>query len=180
MARSGGKPGGKPAGRPGGGGAPSGRFGVWIALAVIVVLLDQLTKSLVLRTLRFGERVRVFDGFFDLTLVYNEGAAFSFLASAGGWQRWLFTGIGVAAAVFIVYLLWRHGSQRLFALALALILGGAIGNVIDRLIHGKVVDFLLLHWKTFHWPAFNVADSAITVGAVMLIVDELLRVRRGR
>ena len=161
-------------------GGPRTGFGLWIGLAVVLVLLDQLTKSLVLRTLRFGERVRVIDGFFDLTLVYNEGAAFSFLASAGGWQRWLFTGIGVAAAVFIAFLLWRHGAQRLFALALTLILGGAVGNVIDRLVHGKVVDFLLAYWNGFYWPAFNLADSAITVGAVLLIVDELLRVRRGR
>lgn len=155
-------------------------FGLWIGLAIVLVLLDQLTKSLVLRSIRFGERVRVVDGFFDLTLVYNEGAAFSFLASAGGWQRWLFTGIGVAAAVFIMFLLWRHGAQRLFAVALTLILGGAVGNVIDRLVHGKVVDFLLAYWNGFYWPAFNLADSAITVGAVLLVVDELLRVRRGR
>ncbi|MEN9314859.1 MAG: hypothetical protein RIS35_1252, partial [Pseudomonadota bacterium] len=117
MSRTPGKSGGKP--KPGGG-APSNRFGLWIALSVILILLDQLTKSLVLRTLRFGERVRVIDGFFDLTLVYNEGAAFSFLANAGGWQRWFFTGIGIAAAVFIVFLLRRHGSQRLFAFALSL------------------------------------------------------------
>ena len=168
---------GRSAGKQGGG---RGRFGLWIGLAVVLVLIDQLTKSLVLQSIRYGERVRVIDGFFDLTLVYNEGAAFSFLASAGGWQRWFFTGIGVAAAAFIAFLLWRHGTQRLFALALALILGGAVGNVIDRLIHGKVVDFLLAYWNGFHWPAFNVADSAITVGAVLLVVDELLRVRRGR
>ena len=177
MSRSPGKAGGKP--KPAPAGSPS-RFGIWIALSVILVLLDQLTKSLVLRTLRHGERIRVVDGFFDLTLVYNEGAAFSFLANAGGWQRWFFTGIGIAAAAFIVFLLRRHGSQRLFALALALILGGAVGNVIDRLIHGKVVDFLLAYWRGFHWPAFNVADCAITIGAVLLILDELLRVRRTR
>ena len=119
-------------------------------------------------------------GLFDLTLVYNRGAAFSFLAGASGWQRWFFTGLGVAAAIFIVWLLARHGTQRLFSFALALILGGAIGNVIDRVARGQVVDFLLVYWQRWHWPAFNVADSAITVGAVLLIVDEFRRVRRGR
>lgn len=158
----------------------SNGFAGWLSLAVVLVLLDQLTKWLVLRSFSFAQRRPVIDGFFDLTLVYNKGAAFSFLASAGGWQRWFFTGIGVAAAVFILYLLWRHGSQRLFALGLALILGGAVGNVIDRVLHGHVVDFVLLHWRELYWPAFNVADSAITVGAVLLVVDELRRVRRIR
>jgi signal peptidase II len=130
--------------------------------------------------LAFGERVPVIPGFFDFTLVYNRGAAFSFLAGAGGWQRWFFTGIGIAAAVFIVWMLARHGSQRLFALALSLILGGAIGNVIDRVWQGKVTDFVLLYWRDWHWPAFNVADMAITCGAALLILDEILRVRRSR
>jgi len=158
----------------------SSGFGGWIALAVLVVVLDQLTKSLILRTLSFGQRHVVIEGFFDLTLVYNKGAAFSFLAGAGGWQRWLFIGIGVGATAFILYLLWKHGGQRLFALALSLIMGGAIGNVIDRVLHGQVVDFLLVHWRGWHFPAFNLADSAITVGAVLLVLDELLRVRRAR
>lgn len=157
-----------------------GGLGGWLALAAAVVLLDQATKFAVLRSFAFAERVPVIAGFFDLTLVYNTGAAFSILAAAGGWQRWLFTGIGIAASLFIVWLLHRHGSQRLFATGLALIMGGAIGNVIDRLLHGKVVDFLLLHWDRFYWPAFNVADSAITVGAALLIVDEFRRVRRSR
>jgi signal peptidase II len=132
------------------------------------------------RALDFGERVPVIPGFFDFTLVYNRGAAFSFLAGAGGWQRWFFTGIGIAAAVFIVWMLARHGSQRLFAFALSLILAGAIGNVIDRVIQGKVTDFVLLHWRGWHWPAFNVADMAITFGAALLILDEIRRVRRSR
>ena len=178
MAKQSSKPRG-PGPKPGAPSTSSG-FGLWIALAIVVVLLDQLTKALVLQTLRLGERVRVVEGFFDLTLVYNQGAAFSFLANAGGWQRWFFIGIGAGAAIFIVFLLWRHASQRLFALALTLVAGGAVGNVIDRIVHGKVVDFLLAYWKGFHWPAFNVADSAITVGAVLLVVDELLRVRRTR
>jgi len=152
----------------------------WLLLAVVVVLVDQLTKVLVVRTLSFGERKAIIAGFFDLTLVYNKGAAFSFLAGAGGWQRWFFVGVALAAAAFILYLLWRHGSQRLFACGLALILGGAIGNVADRILRGQVVDFLLAYWDRFYWPAFNVADSAITVGAALLVVDELRRVRGSR
>jgi signal peptidase II len=111
-------------------------------------------------------------------LVYNRGAAFSFLAEAGGWQRWLFTGIGVAATVFIIWLLKRHAGQRMFCLALALIMGGALGNVIDRVVHGHVIDFLDFYIGRYHWPAFNLADSAIFLGAALLIVDEIRRVRR--
>ena len=158
----------------------SGALQRWLWLAAAIVVVDQLSKFAILRSLSFGERIAVVPGLFDLTLVYNRGAAFSFLAGASGWQRWFFTGLGIAAAIFIVWLLARHGSQRLFAFALALILGGAIGNVIDRIAHGQVVDFLLVYLQRFHWPAFNVADSAITVGAALLIVDELRRVRRGR
>ncbi|HMN64550.1 MAG: lipoprotein signal peptidase [Burkholderiaceae bacterium] len=158
----------------------SGAMKRWLWLAAAIVFVDQLTKFAILRSFSFGERLAVVPGLFDLTLVYNRGAAFSFLAGASGWQRWFFTGLGVAAAIFIVWLLARHGTQRLFAFALALILGGAIGNVIDRVARGQVVDFLLVYWQRWHWPAFNVADSAITVGAVLLIVDEFRRVRRGR
>lgn len=162
---------------------PGGSAGVakrWLWLAAAIVLADQLTKLAVVRSFAFGERLAVVPGLFDLTLLFNRGAAFSFLAGAGGWQRWFFTGLGVAAAVFIVWLLARHGSQRLFAFSLTLILGGAIGNVIDRIVRGQVVDFLLVYWQRWHWPAFNVADSAITVGALLLIVDEFRRVRRTR
>ena len=158
----------------------SSGIGGWFAIAALVVVLDQLTKWVAVRTLQDFDRVPVIAGFFDFTLVYNTGAAFSFLADAGGWQRWFFTAIGVAAALFIVLLLWRHGSQRLFGWSLTLILGGAIGNLIDRFAHGKVTDFVLLYWQNYHFPAFNVADSAITIGAVLLIADELRRVRRGR
>jgi signal peptidase II len=153
----------------------------WLALSALLLIVDQITKFWILARFNLGERSTVIPGYFDLTLVYNTGAAFSFLAGADGWQRWFFIAIGVAASAFILFLLARHGSQRLFAFALALILGGAIGNVIDRLIHGKVVDFLLAHWNDrWYFPAFNVADSAITVGAVLLILDELLRVRNSR
>lgn len=160
--------------------ASSGVMRRWLWLAAAIVAVDQLTKFAILRSFSFGERLAVVPGLFDLTLVYNRGAAFSFLAGASGWQRWFFTGLGVAAAIFIVWLLARHGTQRLFSFALALILGGAIGNVVDRVAHGQVVDFLLVYWQRWHWPAFNVADSAITVGAVLLILDEFRRVRRGR
>lgn len=155
-------------------------LGSALALALAVIGLDQLTKVLAVRLLRAGERIPVINDFFDFTLVYNTGAAFSFLSDASGWQRWFFIGVGVAAAGFLIYLLVRHGSQRLFALGVALILGGAVGNVIDRIHLGKVVDFVLLYHERFYWPAFNVADSAITVGVTLLIIDEIARVRRSR
>ena len=151
----------------------------WLALSALVLIADQITKLWILQRFSLGERLAVIRGWFDLTLVYNPGAAFSFLAWADGWQRWFFVAIGLGASAFILWLLARHGSQRLFGAALSLILGGAIGNVIDRLVHGKVVDFLLVHWQDrWYFPAFNVADSAITVGAALLILDELLRVRK--
>lgn len=155
-------------------------IGRWLLLSALIVLFDQLTKVLVVRSFTLGQRRAIVDGFFDLTLVYNKGAAFSFLAGAGGWQRWFFIGLGLAAVAFMLYLLWRHGQQKMFALGVALILGGAIGNIIDRIFRGQVVDFVLLFWKDFYWPAFNVADCGITVGAALLILDELRRVRRSR
>ena len=155
-------------------------IGRWLLLSALIVLFDQLTKVLVVRSFTLGQRRAIVDGFFDLTLVYNKGAAFSFLAGAGGWQRWFFIGLGLAAVAFMLYLLWRHGQQKMFALGVALILGGAIGNIIDRILRGQVVDFVLMFWKDFYWPAFNVADCGITVGAALLILDELRRVRRSR
>ena len=151
----------------------------WLALALLVLFLDQLTKIVIERAFNFGD-VRPVTSFFNLVLTYNKGAAFSFLANAGGWQDEFLTVIGLAASAFILYLLARHGHQRLFAGALALILGGAIGNVIDRIVHGHVIDFLDFHWGGWHWPAFNLADSAIVGGAALLILDELLRVRRAK
>lgn len=159
--------------------ANSGGVLPWLALALIILLADQFTKVLILGYYEYGDSTRI-TSFFNLVRVHNRGAAFSFLASAGGWQRWLFTGIGVGAAVLIIWLLKSHPGQKLFALALACILGGAIGNVIDRVLYGYVVDFLDFYWKSWHFPAFNIADSAITVGAALLILDELLRVRRSR
>jgi signal peptidase II len=151
----------------------------WLGLALVVILLDQLTKVAVERIFDYGD-VHPVTGFFNLVLTYNKGAAFSFLAGASGWQKEFLTAIALAASIVIVYLLARHGTQKLFSLALALILGGAIGNAIDRIVHGHVVDFLDFHWRGWHWPAFNVADSAIVCGAALLIVDELLRVRRAK
>ena len=162
--------------------APRSGFGLLPALIAIavVIVVDQASKLAITRLFAYGDRKPVLPGFLDLTLLYNKGAAFSFLSNAGGWQRWFFTAIGVGAAIFIVFMLVKHGSQRLFCVALVLIAGGALGNVIDRLLHGHVVDFILVYHRDWTFPAFNVADSAITIGAALLILDELLRVRRAR
>ncbi len=155
---------------------PVRRMLPWVALAAAIVLIDQLTKLAIERAFDYGD-VHPVTGFFNLVLTYNKGAAFSFLASASGWQKHFLTFIGIGASLFILYLLARHGSQKLFSLALAMILGGAIGNVIDRLAYGHVIDFLDFHVGGWHWPAFNMADSAIVGGAILLVVDELWRVR---
>ena len=151
----------------------------WLGWALVILVGDQVTKMLILDSYRLGDSTTV-TSFFNIVRAHNTGAAFSFLAQAGGWQRWLFTGFGVLAALFIVWQLRAHPGQKLFSFALASILGGAIGNVIDRMMHGYVVDFLDFHAAGWHFPAFNVADAGISVGAVLLIVDELLRVRRER
>ena len=151
----------------------------WLGLALILLIADQFTKVLILGYYKLGDSTTI-TSFFNLVRAHNTGAAFSFLAAASGWQRWLFTGIGIAATLFIIYLLRTHPGQKLFSFALACILGGAVGNVIDRVLHGYVVDFLQFHWGGWYFPAFNVADSAITVGAICLVLDELLRVRRSR
>lgn len=150
----------------------------WLGIAFIIMLVDQLTKITITRTFQLGEEKFV-TSFFNLVLAYNKGAAFSFLHNAGGWQRYFFTGIGIAAAVYIIYLLKKHGGQRMFSWALSLVLGGAIGNVIDRLLYGHVIDFLDFHWTGWgHFPAFNIADAAICVGAALFILDELRRVNK--
>lgn len=163
-----------------------GTFWPWMGLAAAILLLDQFTKVLILGYYQLGDSTYV-TSFFNVVRVHNTGAAFSFLASAGGWQRWFFTAVGVGAAIFIVWMLRSHPGEKLFAFALACILGGAIGNVIDRVVHGYVVDFLDFHWSFLsgifhggHFPAFNVADAGITIGAVSLILDEILRVRRSK
>jgi signal peptidase II len=149
----------------------------WLGLALVILMADQFTKVLIVGFYQLGDSTLV-TSFFNIVRAHNSGAAFSFLAGSSGWQRWFFTAIGTVAAVFILWLLKSHGGQKLFSFALACILGGAVGNVIDRLLYGYVVDFLDFHWRNWHFPAFNVADSAITIGATCLILDELLRVRR--
>ncbi len=149
----------------------------WLGLALIFLIADQFTKILILGYYQLGDST-VITSFFNIVRVHNTGAAFSFLADASGWQRWFFTGIGVVAVGVILWMLKAHPGQKLFSFALACILGGAVGNVIDRVRYGYVVDFLDFYWGTWHFPAFNIADSAISVGAACLILDELLRVRK--
>lgn len=156
----------------------------WLAWAVVILVVDQVTKTLILNNYRLGDATFI-TSFFNIVRAHNTGAAFSFLSDAGGWQRWLFTGIGAVATIFIVWQLRAHPGQKLFAFSLSSILGGAVGNVVDRMMHGYVVDFLDVHSPALsgifpggHFPAFNIADSSITLGAVCLIVDELLRVKR--
>lgn len=159
------------------GGAGSFKLLHWLALALVLVLADQVTKVLITGLYELGEGTPI-TSFFNIVRVHNTGAAFSFLADAGGWQRWLFTGLSAGASIFIVYLLYSHAGQRLFCFALTCVLGGAVGNLIDRVVYGYVIDFLDFYAAGWHFPAFNVADSAITLGAACLILDELLRVRR--
>jgi len=149
----------------------------WFVLSVLIVVVDQLTKYVAVLHLT-GKSIEV-TSFFNLVLVYNPGAAFSFLSDAAGWQRGLFIAIALIASAWIVYLLGRYPHQRLFALSLSLVLAGAVGNVIDRIHAGAVIDFLDFHALGYHWPAFNVADSAISCGAALLIWDAL-RPRRSR
>lgn len=150
---------------------------VWLGLALVVVLLDQFTKTLIIGDFSYGES-RTVTSFFNVVRVHNTGAAFNFLADSSGWQRWFFVGLGAVASAVIVWMLKKHPTQGLFCFAIALILGGAVGNVIDRLLHGYVVDFIQLHWAGRAFPSFNLADSAITLGAICLVLDELLRVRK--
>ncbi len=150
----------------------------WFVLAAAVMLADQATKALVLARFAIGERLELAP-FFNLVLVYNKGAAFSFLSDASGWQKPLLVAFAVVAAAIVSILIVRRPAERLLCTGLALILGGALGNVVDRLRFGQVVDFLDLHAAGYHWPAFNVADSAITVGAALLILEGFVQ-REGR
>ena len=143
----------------------------WYALAAIVIVLDQITTQVVLASIQLGETIYVAP-FWNWVLTYNRGAAFSFLASEEGWQRWFFTVLALAVSGWIVFMLRSHAAQKLLSLSLALIMGGALGNVIDRIRFGAVVDFVQWHAAGFYWPAFNVADSAITVGAVLMVWDQ--------
>jgi signal peptidase II len=158
---------------------------LWLGLAVLVIVIDQVTKTWVLDVFQLGD-VRPVTSFFNLTRHHNSGAAFSFLAGASGWQRWFFIVLGLVATVFIVWMLKKYPTQRMFCFAVTMIMGGALGNVVDRALHGYVVDFLQFRFAVLepvfrggYFPTFNVADSAITLGAILLIVDELRRVRRG-
>jgi signal peptidase II len=159
------------------GGAPS--LWLWLGLALLVVVLDQLSKTLILGSFQLGDS-RFVTSWFNLVRVHNTGAAFSFLAGASGWQRWFFVGLGAVASVFIVWMLKKHPTQKLFCFAVTMIMGGAVGNVVDRLLHGYVVDFIQVHYGGWYFPSFNLADSAITLGAICLILDEIQRVRRSR
>jgi signal peptidase II len=154
-----------------------GGLALWLGIAAIVILLDQVSKIMILRMISQSTAYPL-NSFFNLILAFNKGAAFSFLATESGWQRWLFTGISLFATVFIIYLLKRNAGQKLFCWSMALILGGAIGNLIDRIAYGHVVDFIDFHIHSWHFPAFNVADSAICVGAVLFVIDELRRVNK--
>lgn len=159
--------------------APSSGMLNWLGLAFIILIADQFSKVLLMGYYQLGDSTYV-TSFFNIVRVHNRGAAFSFLSDASGWQRWFFTAIGIAAVLFILWMLKSHPGQRLFSFAMACILGGAIGNLVDRVLYGHVVDFLDLHYQHWHFPAFNIADSAITIGAACLILDELRRVRRTR
>jgi len=145
----------------------------WFGLAAALVIADRLSKLAVLDAFVPGERLEL-TGFFNLVLVFNRGAAFSFLADAAGWQTLLFTAIALGAALVVSWLILRSPRRRLLCTGLALILGGAIGNLVDRLLYGHVVDFVDLHAFGWHWPAFNVADSGITIGAGLVILEGFL------
>jgi len=151
----------------------------WLALAAAIVIADQAVKYGVVQYFATHPPVAV-TSFFNLVRVHNSGAAFSFLAGASGWQRWFFVALGTVASGFIIWMLKKHPTQTLFCFAVSMIMGGAIGNVIDRLLHGHVVDFIQLHYGGWYFPAFNLADSAITLGAICLVLDEIRRVRRRR
>ena len=146
----------------------------WFCLSAVVIVLDYLSKTAVLRAFAPGES-RLLTEFFNLVLVFNKGAAFSFLAGAQGWQTLFFAAIAVVASLIIGFLIVRNKDKALFCTGLALILGGALGNLYDRMVYGHVVDFLDFHAAGWHFPAFNVADSAITVGAGLLIVESFLQ-----
>jgi signal peptidase II len=148
----------------------------WLGLALLVLVLDQVSKHVIEALFQFGEQLALIPGFFNLTLAYNPGAAFSFLADAGGWQRYFFTALALGVSVFIVFLLKKHQAETRYALALSLILGGALGNAIDRMLLGHVIDFIQIHYQQrWYYPAFNIADSAICIGAVLMVIDSFRR-----
>jgi signal peptidase II len=150
----------------------------WLGISAVIVAFDLLTKHWIQANIAYGEHVPV-TAFFDLVLFHNEGAAFSFLAGAGGWQRFFFSAVAVIASAVIVHLLRKHPERTLFALGLSLVLGGALGNLYDRVTLGYVVDFIFLHYRQeYYWPAFNVADSAISCGVALLLIDSFRKPAR--
>jgi len=153
---------------------------LWFSLAAGVVLLDQVSKQLALAQLDYAQPVELLP-VLNMTLHFNRGAAFSFLSEAGGWQRWFFSAIALAAsAVLAVWLLRLRRGETLLAVSLSLIMGGALGNLWDRLRYGHVVDFISVHYHNWYFPTFNVADSAVSVGAALMILDAILQARRAR
>ena len=159
---------------------------LWLGLAIIVILADQVTKTLVIGWFQLGDSRPVTE-FFNLVRAHNAGAAFNFLAGASGWQRWFFITLGVVVSAGIVWMIRSHPTQKLFCFAVSMIMGGALGNVVDRLLHGHVIDFLQFRFGFLqplfsggYFPTFNLADSAITLGAACLILDEIIRVRQAR
>lgn len=158
----------------------------WLWLSLLTIVLDQLTKYIAEAELLLHKPVAVISGFFNFTLMYNKGAAFSFLSDAGGWQRFLFAGLSTVISIFLFFWLRQisrdeqQKNNQILQIAIALILGGAIGNLIDRALTGEVVDFIQVYYSTYYFPAFNIADSAITLGAVLLILDMFLETRRGK
>lgn len=151
----------------------------WLALSGLVIVLDQVSKQMIASAFKVGEGLRM-TSFFDLVFVFNRGAAFSFLSDAGGWQRWFFIVLALAVSSWITYMLIRHAEENLLSAALALVLGGALGNVIDRALHGAVVDFLSFHLADYYWPAFNVADSAISLGVALMLWQQLVQEKPAR
>jgi signal peptidase II len=151
----------------------SPRLGLWLALAGVVIVLDQVSKAWIAATFELGESLTV-TSFFNIVYVFNPGASFSFLADAGGWQRWLFVGLALVISLWLLKMLAHHAREKLLPAALALILGGALGNVIDRIRFGAVVDFIQVHAAGWYFPAFNVADSAITVGVALMLWHQFM------
>ncbi|MEE9356875.1 signal peptidase II [Candidatus Vondammii sp. HM_W22] len=145
----------------------------WLGLSLLVIGLDQVSKQLAESSMMVFERVPVIP-FLNMTLAYNEGAAFSFLSDQGGWQRWLFAGLAIVVTLILVGWLGHLKSEKILAVSLSLVIGGAVGNLIDRLLYGHVIDFIDLYYQQWHWPAFNIADSAISVGVVLMLLDAFL------
>ena len=147
------------------------RFVAWLGLSALVIVLDQITKFMVVGSMRLGANIPV-NSFFDLVFIHNKGAAFSFLAHEDGWQKVFFIVLALGVCTWMGFLLWRHAAEKIAPLAFALIIGGALGNVIDRVLYGAVVDFLYFHVASYGWPAFNLADSAITLGVGLMLVEQ--------